>query len=67
MELGAVNKPKGGGKQGQVSNANAASQAKNAQSKPKNGSNAKSKSGSGGGLTKPSRGECFNCGSKDHY
>ena len=66
MELGAVNKPKGGGKRGQVSNANAAGQAKNAQSKPRNGSNSKSKSGPSGGQARP-KGECYECGSKDHY
>ena len=66
MELGAVNKPGGGGKRGQVSNANAAGPARNAQSKPKNGSKAKPQSGSGGGQTRRT-GECFGCGSKDHY
>ena len=38
---------------------------KNAQSKPKNGSNAKSKSGPGRGPARP-QGECYDFESKDH-
>ena len=66
MELGAVNKPNGGGRRGQVSNANAAGPAKNAPSKPKNGPKSKPKSGPSGGQARP-KGECYGCGSKDHY